>query len=69
MKRWIIRALLVLIVIFAGGFFFAKSYITKGFVVEKVEKAINSRIQMEDLSVGFNGFRVSVELNNVLIAW
>jgi len=68
MKRWIIRVLLVLIVFVAAGYFFAKSYITKDFVVEKMEKSINSRVQIEDISVGFNGLSASVQLNNVLIA-
>ena len=68
MKRWVIRVLVVAIVLVAGGYFFAKSYITKDFIVEKVEKAINSRVQIEDLSVGFNGLSASIELKNVLVA-
>lgn len=68
MKGWIIRILVVLLVILTGGYFFAKSYITKDFVVAKIEKSINSRVQIENLDVSFYGVGGSVQLENVIIA-
>jgi len=67
MKRWIIRILSVLIVFLVVGYFFAKSYVTKNFIVAKIEKSINSRVQIEDLNVSFYGFSGSAELSNVII--
>ncbi len=50
-----------------AGYFFAKSYITKDYVVAKLEKSINSRVQVDDLNVSFYGFSGSVQLDDVII--
>jgi len=64
MKKWLIRIAILLLVVVGGVFFFAKSYMTKDYVVEKLEKSINSRVQIGELKVSFLG---EVELIDVII--
>lgn len=64
MKKWFIRLAILLLVVVGGLFFFAKSYMTRNYVVEKLEKSINSRVQVGELKVSLFG---EVELVNVVI--
>lgn len=64
MKKWFIRVFILFLVVVGGLFFFAKSYMTKNYLVEKLEKSINSRVQVGDLKVSFLG---EVELVDVVI--
>ena len=68
MKKWLLRILMLLVVVSIAGFFFAKSYITRDFIVAKIEKSINSRIQIKDLDVHFYGLVGTVDLKDVIIS-
>lgn len=67
MKKWFLRIIIVLVVVSICGFFFAKSYITRDYLVAEIEKSINSRIQIEDVDVNFYGLGGTVDLNHVII--
>ncbi|MGJ8657817.1 MAG: DUF748 domain-containing protein [Akkermansiaceae bacterium] len=67
MKKWLLRIFLLLIVITIAGFFFAKSYLTRDYIVAAIEKSINSRVQVKDIDVNLYGLRGTVDLNEVII--
>jgi len=67
MKKWIIRIIVLLIVLTIAGFFFAKSYLTRDYLVAAIEKSINSRIQVKDIDVNLYGLSGTVDLNEVII--
>jgi hypothetical protein len=67
MKKWILRIIFLLIVLTIAGFFFAKSYLTRDYLVAAIEKSINSRIQVKDIDVNLYGFSGTVDLNDVII--
>ncbi len=64
MKKWFLRIFLLLAVIVVGVFFYAKTYLTKDYLVAKLEKSINSRVQVGEFSISLLG---KVELKNVII--
>lgn len=64
MKKWFIRIVILLMIAMVGIYFVAKSYYTKDYVVEKLEKSINSRVQVGDINVSLFG---AVELVDVII--
>ena len=63
-----LRILALLIVICVVGFFLAKSFITRDYIVAAIEKSINSRVQIEEVDLDFYGLRGTVTLSNVIIA-
>lgn len=67
MKKWTIRIVLFLLVLMVAGFFFAKSYLTRDYLVAEIEKSINSRIQIKDIDVNLYGLSGTVDLNDVII--
>lgn len=68
MKKWILRIALLLIVLIVGGFFLAKSFITRDFIVSKIEKSINCRMQLKDIDINLYGFSGTVDLDGVILA-
>jgi uncharacterized protein involved in outer membrane biogenesis len=67
MKKWILRIIYLVIVLVIAGFFFAKSYLTRDYLVAAIEKSINSRIQVKDIDVNLYGLSGTVDLNEVII--
>lgn len=67
MKKWLLRIFFLVLVISIAGFFFAKSYITRNYIVAAIEKSINSRVQVKDINVNLYGLSGSVDLNEVII--
>ncbi len=67
MKKWIIRIIFILVIVTIAGFFFAKSYLNRDYLVAAIEKSINSRIQVKDIDVNLYGFTGTVDLNDVII--
>lgn len=68
MKKWILRIICLVIVLVIAGFFFAKSYLTRDYLVAAIEKSINSRIQVKDIDVNLYGLSGTVDLNEVIIS-
>ena len=67
MKKWILRIIFLLLIITLAGFFFAKSYLTRDYLVAAIEKSINSRVQVKDIDVNLYGLKGTVDLNDVII--
>lgn len=68
MKKWSICIIFLLIAVTIASFFFAKSYLTRNYLVESIEKSINSRVQVKDIDINLFGLTGTVDLNNVIIA-
>lgn len=46
----------------------AKSFITRDFIVSKIEKSINCRMQLEDIDINLFGLSGTVDLDGVILA-
>jgi len=64
MKKFLVIITLIIAIVMIGLVVLSKSYVTKNFLAEKVEKSINSRLQIGEVSVSVFG---NVKLENVII--
>ena len=67
MKKWLIRIGIFLVVAFVTLMILAKTFLSKDYLVERLEKSINSRVQLGELDVSFNGVTATVTMKKVIL--
>lgn len=67
MKKWIIRLAVVALVFVLGVSLVTRLTISKDLLVEQIEGAINSRVQIGELDISLLRFPAKVTLNDVVI--